>query len=75
MLENGELLSAAENEGFDIFVTTDRNLQYQQNLSDRQISVVVISTTSWPGTKSAVNIVVSAIDEASPNSFVEVEIP
>lgn len=47
-LENGELLSASENVEFDIFVTTDRNLQYQQKLSDRTISIVVFSTTSWP---------------------------
>jgi len=34
-LRNGELLDAAEREGFELLVTTDSNLQYQQNLSAR----------------------------------------
>ena len=45
-LENGELLRAAEAEGFDVFVTTDRNLQHQQNLSGRIIAIVVLNTPS-----------------------------
>ena len=75
MLENGALLAEAEKFEFDVFVTTDRNLQYQQNLSDRKISIVVISTTSWPRIKAVSNLVVGAIREASDNSFVEIEIP
>jgi hypothetical protein len=47
-LKNGELLAAAENNGFDVLVTTDTNLQYQQNLTQRKIAIVVLSTTSWP---------------------------
>jgi len=47
-LRNGKLLSLAENEGFDVFVTTDTNLKYQQNLSSRRIAIIVLSTTSWP---------------------------
>jgi hypothetical protein len=47
-LKNGELLAAAECNGFDVFVTTDTNLAYQQNLSNRKIAIVVLSTTSWP---------------------------
>ena len=75
MLGNGELLAAAENARFDVFVTTDRNLRYQQNLSSRKISVIVLSTTSWLRIKPFSNVVLSAINEAKPNSFVEIEIP
>jgi predicted nuclease of predicted toxin-antitoxin system len=46
-LTNGELLAAAEGR-FDVLVTTDRNLQYQQSLSGRELSVLVLPTTSWP---------------------------
>lgn len=75
MLENGALLAEAEKSEFDVFVTTDRNLQYQQNLIDRKIAIVVLSTTSWPRIKAVSNLVVEAIEEVSPNSFVEIEIP
>ena len=44
-LKNGELLAAAESNGFEVFVTTDASLAYQQNLSNRKIAIVVLSTT------------------------------
>jgi len=47
-LKNGELLDAAEKQGFEVLVTTDSNLKYQQNLKSRRIAVVVLSTPSWP---------------------------
>jgi hypothetical protein len=47
-LSNGDLLKSAEGKGYQIFVTTDRNLRYQQNLSDRQMAIVVLLSTSWP---------------------------
>ena len=46
-LKNGDLLTQAETEGFDALITTDQNLRYQQNLSSRRISVVVLLTTNW----------------------------
>lgn len=47
-LKNGDLLSHVESNGYELFVTTDKNLQYQQNLSSRAIGILVLSTTSWP---------------------------
>jgi uncharacterized protein DUF5615 len=47
-LSNGELLARAEKE-FDVLVTTDRNLQHQQNLSGRRLAILVLPTTNWPG--------------------------
>ena len=44
-LQNGELISAAEEAGFEVFVTTDKNLKYQQNLSVRRLAVVILLTT------------------------------
>ena len=74
-LKNGELLDAAERAGFEVLVTTDLNLRYQQNLDSRRIAVVVLSTPSWPRVQRAVEEVVRAIDAASPGSYTEVEIP
>ena len=68
-LKNGELLAAAESNGFEVFVTTDTNLAYQQNLSNRKIAIVVLSTTSWPRIQKSVAAIVIAIDAAKPNSF------
>jgi hypothetical protein len=75
MLKNGELLVAAESAGFAVLVTTDTNLRYQQNLRARRISVVVLSTPSWPRIQSAIAAVVEAIDRAEAASFAEVDIP
>ena len=74
-LRNGQLLDTAENEAFDVLVTTDSKLQYQQDLKSRRIAVVVIRTTSWPRIRLAVDAVVSAVDAATAGSYVEVDIP
>jgi hypothetical protein len=68
-LKNGELLAAAESNGFEVFVTTDTNLAYQQNLFNRKIAIVVLSTTSWPRIQKSVAAILSAIDAARPNSY------
>jgi hypothetical protein len=47
-LSNGELLTAAETDGFEIFLKTDKNIRYQQNLADRIIAIVVPSNSRWP---------------------------
>jgi glutamate racemase len=73
-LKNGELLTEAETSGFEVLVTTDTNMQYQQNLSQRKIALVVLSTTSWPKIQKAIPQVVKAIDSADGNSFEMVSI-
>ena len=57
-LKNGELLDAADRDGFEIFVSADTNLKYQQNLKSRRIAIVVLSTPSWPtrGTNREIEI-------------------
>lgn len=42
-LENGDLIAKAEQNGFDVMITVDKNLQYQQNLSGRKISIIVLT--------------------------------
>lgn len=74
-LKNGELLRSAESEGFEVLVTTDANLKYQQNLAARRIAIVVLSTTSWPRIRAAVDNVAAAVNSASVGSYVEVSIP
>jgi hypothetical protein len=73
-LRNGDLLTAAEAAGFAVFVTTDRNLKYQQNLASRRIGIVVLSRASWPLIKRHLPLVTAAIDTIAPGGFVEVEV-
>jgi hypothetical protein len=74
-LRNGELLDAAEASGFDVFVTTDRNLRYQQNLADRKIAVIVLGNGRWRLIKNRLQIISAAVASAVPGSFAEIEIP
>lgn len=74
-LANGDLLLQAEAAGFDLLVTTDQNLKYQQNLAARSISVVVSSTTSWPRIQKGIAKVVDAITHIEPGRYVEVTVP
>ena len=74
-LQNGDLIAAAEAEGFAVFVTTDRNLKYQQNLAVRRLAIVVLLTTSWPRIKAASALVVMAVNRAVPGDYIEIAIP
>lgn len=73
-LSNGELLTKAEEAGYDILITTDRNLKHQQNLSERKIAVLVITTTSWPRIRKAVDEIIRAIDVVEVGSYVEIAV-
>ncbi len=74
-LRNGELLNAAEAAGFDVLLTTDKNMRYQQNLADRKIAIVVLGRQQWPELQAHVQLVVAAVDAATPGSYAEVDIP
>jgi predicted nuclease of predicted toxin-antitoxin system len=74
-LPNGELLNAAEAAGFDVLLTTDKNLRYQQNLSGRKLAIVVLGQGRWGLIQRHVAAVVSAVNAATPGSYAEVEIP
>lgn len=74
-LENGDLLREAEAAGFEVLVTTDKNLRYQQNFRGRRIAIVVLGLGRWSLIGRRVPEVVAAVNAATPGSFAEVEIP
>ncbi len=74
-LQNGVLLTAAAGAGFDVFVTCDQNMAYQQTLATRRIAVVVINTNAWPVISSDTTKVVQAVDAAAIGSFTAVAYP
>ncbi len=53
-ISNGELLTMAEAAGFDLLLTTDKNIRYQQNLKGRKIAIVVLGNRhgAWCGSIS-----------------------
>ena len=73
-LENGSLIAAAEANGFEVIVTTDQNLKYQQNLTDRSIAIVVLTSTSWPRIRENASSIQEALDNLKPFSFLEIKI-
>jgi hypothetical protein len=72
-LKNGELLNAAEEAGFEVFVTGDQTLSYEQNLAGRRIAVLVLSTIDRDILKSNAPLIVAALDNVTPGSIQEVE--
>jgi hypothetical protein len=74
-LSNGELIAQAEKAGFDLLLTCDQNLTYQQNLSRHRLSMVVLGSNIWPSVLSKLAEIVSAVDRAKPRSFEFIEIP
>ena len=69
-LSNGDLLAKAESQ-FDLMLTTDQNLQYQQNLTGRKLAIVVLPTTSWPEIQKRASSVVSAVSGMKPGGYLE----
>ena len=72
-MQNGDLLVAAQSE-YDLFVTTDKNMRYQQNLSGRTIAIAVLPTTQWPVIRERITSVAAQIGAIEPGSFVEIRV-
>ncbi|AEU35617.1 DUF5615 family PIN-like protein [Granulicella mallensis] len=72
-LKNGELLRTAEAADFEVFLTGDQKLSYQQNLKERLIGIVTLSAQEWPIIKSHLPAIAAAVDAALPGSFQSVE--
>jgi hypothetical protein len=74
-VSNGELLAAAENEGFDLLLTTDKNIRHQQNLAARKIGILVLGNSTWRMVRLHLDCIVSAINENALGGYAEVDIP
>lgn len=72
---NGDLLRVAEAAGFDVLLTTDNSLAYQQNLKGRKIAIVVLSRNRWRTVQRMIPKIVAAVDRATPGSYTIIEIP
>ena len=69
-LSNGDLLAAGEGK-FDLLITTDQNLRYQQNLSGRSLAILILPTTSWPEIQKHLRVVASSVSTTKPGGYTE----
>jgi hypothetical protein len=75
-ISNGELLMIAEAAaGFELSLTTDKNIRYQQNLRGRNIAIVALGNSAWRMVRKHLDRVAAAVNAATPGSYAEVEIP
>jgi hypothetical protein len=74
-LLNGDLLRVAEEAGFDVLLTTDKNLAYQQNLAGRRIAIVALGRNRWSLVQRAQVRIAAAVNAAKPGTYTLVEIP
>jgi hypothetical protein len=74
ILSNGELLNIAEEAGYQLLITTDQNLRYQQNLSERKIAVLILLSTSWPRIRQHTLEVREAINTIRSGGYIEISI-
>jgi len=73
-LKHGELPDVADAGGFDVLVTGDRKLHYEQNLSGRKIALVSLSAVSWPVIEPHVSKIADAVASSKPGSFTRVDV-
>ena len=73
-LSNGDLVENAVQEGYEILITTDQNMRYQQNLTGRRLAVVVLLSTAWPNIQLRIEEIRTVLDATSPGEFREVPI-
>lgn len=73
-LRNGDLLRVAE-QAFDLMITTDKNLRYQQNVTGRRLAILVLPTTSWPRIRDHVAVVAVTVAEMEAGEYAELDLP
>jgi hypothetical protein len=74
-LKNGDLIGRAEEAGYDVLLSTDKNIRYQQNLLGRRIAIVILGHPQWPAVQLHLGAIVGAVNACTPGSYTEVEIP
>jgi hypothetical protein len=73
-VSNGNLIVAAEADGFEVLITADRNIRYQQNLTRRRLALIILSTNIWPTIRAHPAPILAAIENVQPGDYVEVSL-
>ena len=73
-LDNGDPIDLAEQEGYEVFVTTDQSMRYQQNLAAKRLAIVVLRSTAWPEIQHRIEEIRTVVIEIQPGELQEVRI-
>lgn len=73
-LRNSALLDRAEADGYQLLVTTDQSLRYQQDLANRELAILVLMSTAWPRIRLQTDVVRAVINKIRPGECREVHI-
>ena len=65
-IKNGVLLALIEREGFDVFLTGDKNMESQQRLEGLPFAVLIMSAINWPVIKPYIQNISDSITDARP---------
>jgi hypothetical protein len=68
-IENGRLLLDAETHGFEVLITSDKNMRHQNGLTGRRLAVVVLPHTNWPKLRGMLDAIAAAAATARPGTF------
>lgn len=72
---NGELMDAAEQAGFELFIVADKNLRYQQSLSSRKIPILELRTNHRPTLEKHFGEIKAAVARIKPGEYLVLEKP
>ena len=73
-LRNGNLLDNAEREGYQVMITADQSMRFQQNIAHRQMGVIVLLSNRWPDVQMRIEDIRAAIERVRPGELREVSI-
>ena len=73
-LENGALLDAAGQAGFDLLLTCDQNVRYRQNLATRKLALVILPSNHWPTLRRVAARIATAVDFVQTGQIVKVDV-
>ena len=74
-LQNGDLIAEAESAGFDLLITSDQGIRYQQNWAVRSLALLVLSTNDWTRLRRFKERILEVVDSIQPSACVELEVP
>jgi hypothetical protein len=74
-LSNGKLLSLAEQQEFQVIVVADKNMRYQQNLSNRDIAILELWTNHRPTLEQHFQYISAAVERMKPGQYLELTAP
>lgn len=71
---NGDLINSAEQDGYEVLITTDQSMKHQQNLTGRRLAIIVLLSGSWPYAESRIQEIRAAVAELQPGELREVSL-